>query len=523
MIRARDLGIEIRPDAGRVVAKLFLPGESTPGSVSRTERVLKRVEGLPENVVASEVAALRPHFADRHDEWEAMMREHAATVRAPGAPPLDPDRELLVGAAFTSEYAVEGAALCNPSAVPHPNQSGLQEGQMRVLLTLRGIGESHLSSMEFVEAIVGPGEQWHFQPREAPLRVPEIEDREWDKLHFIRSVERRGGLDELGRAIAQMLPDRFTAAEVAEATHNVRTLQQHQIDARDQLAWFRTVAQSSYRATFPEDTTLSQRVLMPTAEEERLGIEDVRMILCDDGVYRGTYTAYDGLHIASRLVTTADFRCFEIERLTGPPARTKGMAIFGRAINGAYLALTRGDGESMSLSRSYDGLEWGEEEPLYVPDDGWEVVQSGNCGPPIETEYGWIALTHGVGPMRVYSIGAILLDREDPSRVIGVFPGPLIRPDAADGHGYVPNVVYSCGGLLHDERIWIPFGVGDQRVRVAVIGVRELVEAMQPPTRSAAEAVAALREATRIPTATGPTHWAVPATTEIPIVAQAGS
>jgi predicted GH43/DUF377 family glycosyl hydrolase len=224
---------------------------------------------------------------------------------------------------------------------------------------------------------------------------------------------------------------------------------------------------------------------MPVAEEERHGVEDARFVrfVPDDGLppdFRATYTAYDGQAIASRLLITRDFRTFEVQRLTGPPTHAKGMALFPRPVNGTLLALSRGDGESISLTRSADGLDWEPEQPLYGPARLWEAVQSGNCGSPLETPDGWLVLTHGVGPMRTYRIGAILLDLDDPERVIATLPVPLIEPNGPLAAGYVPNVVYTCGAIIHDGVLWIPYGVGDQRIRVASVGLDPLLGAMQP-------------------------------------------
>ncbi|WP_298229428.1 glycoside hydrolase family 130 protein [Gryllotalpicola sp.] len=422
-ILATDAGVELAPDPGRAIARLFLPGESTPGGEPRTEGVLARVLATSPDAIAAEAWSILDRFGARHDGLVATLRANAAAVRAPGAPDLDDDMAIVVGAAFTAEYSVEGTALCNPSAVAHPDQSGLAPGQLRVMLSLRSIGEPHLSSVQFCEAVIGPGRRWEFLPRQAPL----------------------------SRAVVSADAD------------------------------------SSYRAVFDPTSGLSTRVLFPVTDEESHGIEDVRLVAFEhDGgrEYRGTFTAYDGGSIASKLLTTTDFREFAVRSLTGPPAWTKGMALFPRLVGGMHLALGRTDGESLGLARSPDGLDWSTEEPLHGPDALWEVVQSGNCGPPIETAAGWLVLTHGVAPMRVYSIGAILLELADPSHVIGVLPGPLVEPSGLDGGGYVPNVVYSCGGIVHDGVLWIPHGVDDARIRVVSVELDALLAAMRPPSPS---------------------------------------
>ncbi|MDT4937401.1 MAG: hypothetical protein QOG80_1072, partial [Pseudonocardiales bacterium] len=233
----------------------------------------------------------------------------------------------------------------------------------------------------------------------------------------------------------------------------------------------RRLVSSAYRVDFADDTTLAQRMLHPSAVEESDGMEDARFtrFVGEDGSvdYRATYTAYDGHQIAPRLLLSPDLRHFRTHRLAGPAARNKGMALFPRLVGGRHLALCRTDGENISLASSVDGFAWSQPRLVHQPVQSWETLQVGNCGPPIETELGWLVLTHGVGPMRTYSIGALLLDLDDPSTVIGRLSRPLLQPDDREQDGYVPNVVYSCGGLLHDGRLWLPYGIDDSRIGVA--------------------------------------------------------
>jgi predicted GH43/DUF377 family glycosyl hydrolase len=231
---------------------------------------------------------------------------------------------------------------------------------------------------------------------------------------------------------------------------------------------------------FPPDVGLSQQVLLPAAADESHGMEDARFVrfVGADGVaeYRATYTAYDGRQIAPRLLVSPDLRKFSAQRLAGPAARNKGMALFPRLIGGRHLALCRSDGESTSLASSPDGVVWGDAQLIQEPAAAWELLQVGNCGPPIETDRGWLVLTHGVGPLRTYSIGALLLHIDEPTRVIGRLRRPLLRPAPDEREGYVPNVVYSCGGLVHDGRLWLPYGIGDARVGVAWASMQELLD-----------------------------------------------
>jgi predicted GH43/DUF377 family glycosyl hydrolase len=239
---------------------------------------------------------------------------------------------------------------------------------------------------------------------------------------------------------------------------------------------------TAYRITFPPDVTLSQRVLLPQIAEESNGMEDARFVryVGDDGHvdYRATYTAYNGHHIAPRLLTSPDLQTFTAHRLGGPAARNKGMALFPRPANGRHLSLCRSDGESNWLSSSPDGLIWDAPQPIEADTPSWALLQVGNCGPPIETAAGWLVLTHGVGPMRTYAIGAMLLDLDDPRQVLGQLERPLLHLDPGERDGYVPNVVYSCGGILHDGRLWLPYGIGDARIAVAWAALDELLAAM---------------------------------------------
>jgi predicted GH43/DUF377 family glycosyl hydrolase len=249
----------------------------------------------------------------------------------------------------------------------------------------------------------------------------------------------------------------------------------------------RHVVTSAYEVTFPPDVELSQQVLCPATAEESNGLEDARFIrfTASDGLvsYRATYTAYDGQHIAPRLLISPDLRTFHAHRLAGIAARYKGMALFPRLVEGQHVALCRSDGESTSIARSVDGFVWGEPEQIQAPEASWEVLQVGNCGAPIETDQGWLVVTHGVGPMRTYSMGAMLLDIADPTRVLARLEQPLLRTMEAEREGYVPNVVYSCGSVVHDGRLWLPYGIGDARIAVAWASLEELLYAMVPVTR----------------------------------------
>lgn len=481
----RDSGAELRPDPARVIADLFLPGESTPGANSRSEQVVARVLAAPRAHIETTAGFLTHDFATRHPGIEPLVRANAAKVY-PAAVDLDDALALVLGATFTAEYAIEGAALCNPSVVVDPDQSGVSDGRLRVVVSLRSIGEGHISAISFATALIGPGRDWEFQERALPLARPDISEGEWTLDHLRSSLQHDGQLTEVAHAVLQKLAPTPRLSDIDRVIRQLPGEYFSHAESRGRVEAIRLVGRSAYDAAFSPESGLSQRVLLPTADEERHGMEDARFVrfVDDDGSveYRGSYTAYDGRAITSRFIATTDFRQFAIRRLTGAPARTKGMAFFPRRVGGRLLALTRSGGETISLASSQDGLEWTDEAPVYAPELLWEVVQGGNCGSPIETERGWLVITHGVGPMRRYCIGAILLDLADPGLVLARLETPLLAPEWPQREGYVPNVVYTCGGLVHSRVLWLPYGIGDSRIRVASVPLDDLLDAMTPVT-----------------------------------------
>jgi predicted GH43/DUF377 family glycosyl hydrolase len=463
----------LRPDPARVIARLFLPGEELHSAHSRAGQVVGRVMSLAEDEVERLAAGLLRDFGGRHHDYQALLQRHASIVSAHVEPvrELTAARTLLLGAAFTAEYATEGAALCNPSAVLGPDQGGLGTGQARVALSLRGIGEGHISSIGFCTAVTGPGAQWTFEPRPLPASVADTTPAIWRRTHLQAVLAGQGRLDELTEAVLHALPAEFQGVDLERALAEAHRDLLTRAGSAATVDLLRKVVSSSYNASFATDTDLGQRILSPSADEESNGMEDARFtrFTGDDGAaeYRATYTAYDGARIAPRLLISSDLRVFRAHRLAGPAARNKGMALFPRKVHGRYLALCRSDGESTSLASSADGYVWDRQVILQEPSAPWEMLQVGNCGPPIETDEGWLVLTHGVGPMRVYVIGALLLDIDDPARVLGCSRTPLLSPYPDERDGYVPNVVYSCGAFLHNGLVWIPYGVDDSRIEVA--------------------------------------------------------
>ena len=472
--------VTLTAEPARVLARLFVPGhELSQDGRSRASGVLSRILALPDDEVGSTLKRVGDRYAARHRDLPGVLMAHYEQIahRIPDAADLSEERRSLVGAWFTHEFAVEAAALFNPSAVVHPDQSGLSPGSCRFILSLRAVGEGHLSSVEFRTGVLGSAGELRIDDSGPHVEAGHALATSYDRGVFaaaligtdidresaafvIARLHPRFGGDELEAVLGALADERLTRP-TAERTAELA----------------RRIAACSYEVEFPLETTLPERVLWPRSPSESRGIEDARFVRVEDeGVYRATYTAFDGVSITPQLIETDDFRHFRMSQLAGPAAQNKGMALFPRRVDGHYVALSRWDRENNSIATSPDGVWWGETHTLQTPTRPWELLQIGNCGSPIETEAGWVVLTHGVGPMREYSIGALLLDRSDPSRVIGALREPLLVPDEDTRDGYVPNVVYSCGALRHGDQLLLPYGASDASVRFALVALPLLIE-----------------------------------------------
>ncbi|WP_189078225.1 glycoside hydrolase family 130 protein [Mangrovihabitans endophyticus] len=483
---ATRFDITLAPDPRRVVIKLFVPGEDAQLPYNRASSLIERILRLDEDEIDRLLADVRARFAGRHHDLCAVFQHHYDLVhhRVPAGVELSPAARSLIGAYFSHEFSVEAAALCNPSMVPHPDQSGLEPGQLRAAVSLRQIGEGHISSIGFCSAVLGPGESIRIEDRDGPLMIGHRVGARHRRELLAAALTDEDLDNEACAYVLGELPERFTDEEFEEVLGHLPAELTARATSESTLQTIRRVVAGDYAVTFPATIPLHQRVLWPATPAESHGMEDARFVQFTDAqgrqIYKATYTAYDGRHIGGREIQTRDLRHFEVTALRGPAARNKGLALFPRPVNGRHVALCRSDGETLGLSIRDDKYRWAPPTPLLRPHRGWDLIQVGNCGSPLETEAGWLVLTHGVGPMRRYAIGAMLLDLEDPARVVADLPDGLLDPDEVEREGYVPNVLYSCGGVLHEGRLWLPYGASDVRVGFASFPLDRLLSRMQP-------------------------------------------
>lgn len=474
----------LRPDASRVLARPFLPGEwGVVRGDSRVDDIIARVMAIPERDLGDVLAGIVDRFAGRHDDLVAVLDRHAAIVAAHVAlGRMSPDRVRLLGAYFTQEYAVEGAALTNPSLVAAPDLLPAAPGALPFVLSLRAIGEGHLSSIVFRTGTVDADGGVQVQPATPHLTAGTRTEPAYDRVLFARQLVAAGAAADVADSMTRHLPEQFSTDQLESWLHAF--MERHAIgsEVHEAVRLSHHLASANYLVDFDPDTTINQRVLFPSGPTESRGMEDARFVRCtdDDGRprFRATYTAYDGFEIRPQLIETDDFTSFRIATINGVRPPAKGMALFPRRVGGRVVALTRPDHESIAVSVSDHPREWDVEQvTVWRPGSApWDLIQLGNCGSPIETPAGWLVLTHGVGPLRRYALGALLLDLEDPTRPLGYLHEALLEPLEAQRDGYVPNVVYSCGGLVHGDRLVVAYGIADQATGFATFDLPTLLE-----------------------------------------------
>ena len=484
MLNLKRADISIGPDPRRVVARPFIPGFSGTLDAlggSRVDQIVERVLALSANEVIARLAEARALSTHRHRDLEALWEAHfvEAIPHSPRLKSVQGDARMLIGAYFTQEYSFEAAALCNPSIVPDPTWSG--EGALRFIMSARAIGEGHISSIEFRTGTVTEDGRVTLEGVGPMVATGRRTSVIYQKLSFLAKLEELGADPAIADEIIGRLPERFIFDDLAVVLPNLDVPTSYPASAFETIRLIHWLASSNYRLEFVNGP-LSERLIYPAGPADSHGMEDARFVrfVDDDGTstYYATYTAYDGFQILPQLIETHDFLAFDITTMSGESARNKGLALFPVKIDGSFAALSRHDRERLYLSYTDDIRNWESSELIYEPRAGWEVVQVGNCGSPIETEEGWLVITHGVGPMRRYCLGAVLLDRKDPSQVLGRLARPFLEPGEAERDGYVPNVVYSCGGLVHGKNLVLPFGVADHSIGIAVVPFEDLIGAM---------------------------------------------
>ncbi|MFM8735784.1 MAG: glycoside hydrolase family 130 protein [Pirellulales bacterium] len=474
-------GLLLRPNNARV---LYRPFE--PPSPQRAMRIMGRVMQLGDDDVERLLADVLSEFHGRHQRLVQFFAERFEAVRHHllTDEPLSEPRRLLVGSYFTQEYALESAALFNPSLVWHPDQRGLPAGSARFILSLRATGEGHVSSVGFRTGTIDAAGTIALAPPTGFVTAPRVvANATYEKPLFLRKLAELGVVDGFVEPVFAPLDDRFTLRDLEISLAATSRLQRSRRREWEPLAAaILALAKANYEIECDPDSDLSERVIFPYSPAETNGIEDARFVrfVDDDGSVRycATYTAFDGSVMLPQFVETDDFVRFRVSTLNGPEIANKGMALFPRRIRGSYVMLSRQDGETISVMESDMLHFWHTRRLVLRPTFPWEYVQIGNCGSPIETEAGWLVLTHGVGPMRKYSIGAVLLDLDDPSRVLGRLREPLLTPNENERVGYVPNVVYSCGAAVHAGLLVIPYSMSDFATSFATVPQADVLAAL---------------------------------------------
>lgn len=473
--------VTLLPESARVIIRPFIPSE-----VHRVTTIIGRALALTEEEAVSELASVRREFDSRHFDVETPLQAHYEKVKHHifTHRPISAARQLLIGALFSGEYALESAALFNPSMVPHLDQSGLAEGDLRFIMSLRATGEGHISSIEFRSGICASNGSITLDPVSRYVTVPDIvPNPSYRKKRFIIKLHEMGFENDHTNAVLAPLADHFTRTDLNKSVSSVRDetrpATQDLSRTLDCIQW---LADSNYELLFSPTLAMSERIIFPVSLNESNGIEDARFVRFtdDDGsvMYFATYTAYNGRAILPQLIETENFLHFRVLTLNGSAVQNKGMALFPRRIGGRYAMLSRQDDENLFIMFSDNSHYWSDPQVLLRPAEMWESVKIGNCGSPIETEAGWLVITHGVGPMRKYCIGAALLDLEDPTRVIGRLSQPLLCPEGNEREGYVPNVVYSCGSMLHGRQLILPYAMSDKVTAIVSMSLDELLSAL---------------------------------------------
>lgn len=472
--------LKITGDNSRVIMRPHVPSK-----MQRIDHMINRVLNLSKDEAERLLDETLFLFAHRHKDIELLLLRHFESIseQIQKGTTISKTQKLLIGAYFSMEYSIESAALFNPSIVPHPDQSLLPKGSMRFIMSLRATGEGHISSIVFRSGVISKNFSINFDSVSEYVETPTmVHDPFYDNSLFQLKLTDIKAWNETSQIILSKLPAFFTHEELKLSIQDTYLNSESEVDSWtvNSIKW---LADSNYKVKFNDETAVSERVIFPVSENESKGIEDARFVKFthEDGLstYYATYTAYNGRRVLSQLIQTQDFQTFNIITLNGEGVKNKGMALFPRKVNGKFAMLSRQDGENNYIMFSDNLHFWHTAQLIQTPVEPWEFVQIGNCGSPIETDKGWLVLTHGVGSMRQYSIGVILLDLNDPTKIIARLEEPLLTANDEEREGYVPNVIYSCGSMIFNDSLILPYAMSDVASRIAIINLNDLFSKMK--------------------------------------------
>lgn len=476
MITVKKLPIRILPSSTRTLIRPFVPG-----SPSQVDHILFRIFSIPQQEWRKILEAIYERIGLSDSILRPVFIRHFDNIRhcIPSNMEMTGEQKEFIGAYFTQQYSLESTALFNPSIISHPVQD--KKGVTKFIMSLRAIGEGHISSITFMEGEVDKAFNIALKENSPVIYEPQREEHLYEKALFIKKSNELGILSNLNKDIFEHLHEYFSLGELEETISKKRNsnISASNLELENSLNNIRMLALSNFTLKFSTDD-ISERAIYPASPSQSNGLEDARFVRFtdDDGriMYYATFTAYDGRTVMPEMLETTDFKEFKVSTLNGPAAKNKGMALFPRKVNGAYMMLGRQDNESLYVMSSDNPYFWYDYRPLVKPTYNWELIQIGNCGSPVEIDEGWLVITHGVGPVRTYSIGAMLLDKNKPWRVIGRLKNPLLEPTKEERAGYVPNVLYTCGAMAIGRTLVLPYAVGDVVTTFALVSIDEIIE-----------------------------------------------
>lgn len=479
MINVKKLPIKIVPSSARTLIRPFVPGNS-----AQVEHILFRVFSTPYEERQKVIKNIYERLDLPNADIRSIFLRHFENIRSriPSNIEVSDDQKEFIGACFTQQYSLESTALFNPSIVPHPVQD--KEGVTKFIISLRAIGEGHISSLIFMEGEIDAAFNITLQENSPVIYESSRKEHLYEKELFIKKSNELGILSDLNSSIFDHLSRHFTFEELERIINKIRSSNVfiNNMELERALNSIRMLALSNFTLNFSTDT-ISERAIYPASPSQSNGLEDARFVKFteDDGstIYYATFTAYDGKTIMPEMLETYDFKEFKVSTLNGSAAKNKGMALFPRKVNGNYMMLGRQDNESLYIMSSDNPYFWHDYQPLAKPTYDWELIQIGNCGSPIEIDEGWLVITHGVGPVRTYSLGVILLDKDAPWRVIGRLKEPLLKPTKEERFGYVPNVLYTCGAMAIGRTLVLPYAIGDVVTTFTLVSIDEILDHMR--------------------------------------------